>query len=199
MNFLNDQLFTYLFSPRKIYQENVIQLKKQSLPEIILFGWLCYSFYGFINISIVSFLSSGVLNSVFDGEFLVTLSLEYLLQYKLIVYLFSIFLFPLTRAILYFYISLTLGVLNVVNHEHKINVNPIFHVFYADFFYLIPFIGGTCRFFAALIYFYQSMRYGSRLGIVEICFIFFGPFLVLSFSSILLLLGLLSLASGVSS
>ena len=104
MSFFNDQLVSYLFSPKKIYQDNLVQLKPHNPLEVILFGWLCFSLYGLINISIVSFLSSGVLNSVFKGEYLLSLSMDYLLRYKLTIYLISIFIFPVSRTILYFYL-----------------------------------------------------------------------------------------------
>tara|TARA_B100000925_G_scaffold291342_1_gene279056 strand:+ start:2262 stop:2861 length:600 start_codon:yes stop_codon:yes gene_type:complete len=171
-----NQLTTYLFSPRKVYEEDIFVLRKQRVFEIILLGWLCYAFFGFINISIVSFLSSGVLNSVFDGKFLIDLGLDFLVRYKIIIYLSSVFIFPLSRLILYYYLSFTLQVFRGTNDPSDFKPDPKDHVFYADIFYLVPFIGGTCRFFAALIYFYQSMRMGSRLNNFEILAIFLMPF-----------------------
>ena len=89
MSFFNDQLVSYLFSPKKIYQENLVRLNPPNPLEVILFGWLCFGLYGLVNISIVSFLSSGVLNSVFEAEYLLTLSLHYLLRYELTIYFYN--------------------------------------------------------------------------------------------------------------
>jgi hypothetical protein len=178
MNLFSEQLSTYIFSPKKVYQENVFNLNKTSFPEILISGWLCFSFYGFINLSLISFLGSGILNTVFGGDFLVNLSLDFVVRYNVIVYLISILFFPLSRALLYFYLSFSLNVLGVSNKKLSIYPNPVLHVFYADFFYLVPIIGGTCRFFAALIYLFQSLRYGSRLKTREIAFILFLPFIL---------------------
>ena len=187
MNIFSNQLFNYLFAPKSVYLGNIVELKKQSVFEIILFGWVFFSLYGLFNISFISLLSSGFLNSVFESEFLMELSLDYFVRYKLIIYLISIFLFPVSRLCLYYYLDFALKIFDGNRQEARFRPDPVLHLFYADFFYLIPFIGGACRFFAALIYFFKSMSYGSNLSRLQILLIIIAPVAFVFFSFVGLL------------
>ena len=187
LKILENHYLKFITRPSDIYRPNIFFLTKPTLGEALLLSWLYYSIYCFLSLSIIVFLSSGVLNQLFNDSFLMELSFDYFFRYRALIFFGSIFFFPIGRLIVYFYLKAISGVLSPhVSSIVKKNMNPLIHYFYADIFYIIPIFGPLIRFFAAIYYLFVSLTKGLGLSRSQFYITLVGPFVLLSILSFLL-------------
>ena len=177
----------FITRPSDVYRQNIFFLTKPTLGEALLLSWLYYSIYCFFSLSIIVFLSSGVLNQLFKDSFLMELSFDYFFRYRAFIFFGSIFFFPIGRLIVYFYLKTISGILtSEVSGIVTKNMNPLIHYFYADIFYVIPIFGPLIRFFAAIYYLFVSLTKGLGLSRGQFYITLVAPFILLSIVSLLM-------------